>query len=306
MKRLLFIAVLFIALAACKDKDANSVKFPPPAYKADAEVREKVLPPPPNADANASGPVGNADDATSEDNANANQNSTVADTSKKIVKDATIVFETNDLLATRAKILDSLKKYGGYADEDNQTTNSDSNRVEYELKVHIPSKYFDLMLNTASSAADKIDSKSITITDSTTHFIDITTRLNNKKLLEKHYQELLGKATKISDLLEIENKLNEIRSDIESTQGQLNYLNKQVAYSSLDITFYARHNARVNSTAGFGYKIKKALGHGWRRLQNLFFGFIGLWPYIILLLLACWLVKKWLKRRKARRTLLDQ
>ncbi len=125
--------------------------------------------------------------------------------------------------------------------------------------------------------------------------------MDNKKILEKRYLELLNKSSKVSDLLEIENKLTEIRSDIESTQGQLNYLNKQVAYSSLDITFYTKQTAQVDSGNGAGYKFKTAIAGGWQILQNLFFGLITLWPVILILGIFYWLIKRWRKRRKARK-----
>jgi len=308
MKNLFFACVLLIAFTACKDKNSESDKV--------TKVTDlKVLPPPlsdPNAD--ISGTVGNADakvtEADRNDDArvaagyeNAGTNNSVADTSKKIIKDGNIQFETDNLNATHKKLLSSLKKYGGYVDEDNQTTNGDENRKEYELKIRIPAKNFDFFLDTVSSTAYKIDSKDISITDVTTRYIDIKTRLDNKKILEKRYLELLSKSSKISDLLEIENKLTEIRSDIESTQGQLNYLNKQVAYSSLDITFYTKQTAQVDSGNGAGYKFKTAIASGWQILQNLFFGLITLWPVILILGVFYWLIKRWRKRRKARKAI---
>jgi hypothetical protein len=314
MKKLLFVTALLIALTSCKNKDANveSVKFPPPAVKTDEELQtadpgEKSQKGDPNADINIDAPVGNSDTKVTEAEINGNgtnhygANNTVTDTSKKIIKDGSIQFETDNLNDTHKKILNSLKKYGGYVDEDNQTTNGDENRKEYELKIRIPAKYFDFFLDSVSSTAYKIDSKDISITDVTTRYIDVKTRLDNKKILEKRYLELLNKSSKISDLLEIENKLTEIRSDIESTQGQLNYLNKQVAYSSLDITFYTKQTAQVDTGQGAGYKFKTAIANGWQTLQNLFFGLIGLWPIVIILGVIYWLIKRWSKRRKARK-----
>jgi hypothetical protein len=167
-------------------------------------------------------------------------------------------------------------------EEDNQSTNGDDNHKEYVLKIRIPAKYFDLLLDSVSSTADKIDTKNIAVTDVSTQYIDIKTRLDNKKVLENRYLDLLKKATRIPDLLEIENKLTEIRSDIESTQGQLNYLGKQVTYSSLEITFYAKQIETADKGVGYGYKFKTAITDGWAFLQNLCFGLISLWPVIII------------------------
>lgn len=225
----------------------------------------------------------------------------ITDTSKKIIKEGDIRFEAGDLKTTKEKIVTSLKSFGGYVAEESESNNGDNNQKEYNLKIRVPAKNFDRFLEALSANADRIDTKNIRIKDVTTEFIDITTQLKNKKLLEIRYQELLAKATKTADLLDIENKLTEIRSDIESTQGQLNYLNKQVSYSSLDITFYTKQSGQVNSGNEFGYKLKTAIVDGWSVLQNLFFGIIGIWPIILIIIIIYWMIKKWRKRRRAKK-----
>jgi hypothetical protein len=104
----------------------------------------------------------------------------------------------------------------------------------------------------------------------------------------------------MSDLLQIEDKLAEIRSDIESTQSQLNYMSKQVAYSSLNITFYTRQPEQVAAGNGFGYKLKNALITGWESLQNLFFGLLSNWYLLLVIALIIVFVKRWRGRRIAK------
>ena len=102
------------------------------------------------------------------------------------------------------------------------------------------------------------------------------------------------------DLLDIEEKLTEIRSDIESTQSQLNYMSKQVAYSSLTITFYTKQAEQVAAGNGFGYKLKNALISGWESLQNLFFGLLSNWYLLLVIALIIVFVKRWRGRRIAK------
>ncbi|OCX51188.1 hypothetical protein BEL04_21010 [Mucilaginibacter sp. PPCGB 2223] len=221
------------------------------------------------------------------------------DTSKKITKEGEIRFETADVALTRKRIIQNVQKLGGYVSEDNQSKNEGSNSKEYNLKVRVPAKNFDKLLDTVADAADQIDSKNINIKDVTTEYIDTKTRLDNKKKLEDRYLQLLNKANKMSDMLQIEGKLEEIRSDIESTQGQLNYMAKQVAYSSLDITFYSLSVAPKNETS-IGFRFKQALSDGWDCLQTLFFGSIAVWPVLIILFLVfIWLRKRIKNRRVA-------
>ncbi|RYF88255.1 MAG: DUF4349 domain-containing protein [Chitinophagaceae bacterium] len=217
---------------------------------------------------------------------------------KKIIKEGDIRFEARNVNATRKNILNRLAKADGYVNEDNESVNGEENRKEYTLVVRIPAKNFDNFLGAVSESAAKIDAKNISVSDVTTDYIDIKTRLDNNKLLEKRYLELLSKAGKMSDVLEIEEKLSEIRSEIESTQGQLNYMDKQVTYSSLSITFYTKQAGQVTTGNGFGYKFKQALGSGLEFLQNLFFGIISMWPLWIIVVVLYWLIRTWVRRNR--------
>ncbi|TFF33305.1 DUF4349 domain-containing protein [Mucilaginibacter psychrotolerans] len=265
----------------------SAVRFPPPVVVPDAEQMTV------SADNAIDEPVGNADVHQ------VAADKPAATIEKKIIKTGDIRFETGDVAATRKQILASLKKQGGYVEEDNQTDNGNDNRKEFVLSVKIPAANFDAFLGSVASTATKIDSKNISIKDVSTEFIDTKTRLENKKLLEARYLELLKRATKISEMLEIENKLADIRSDIESTQGQFNYLNKQVAYSSLSITFYTTQPAQVETSVGFWYKLKESFSDGYTLLQSLFFGVLSLWPYWFVLFGFYLLIKRWRNRRKA-------
>jgi len=325
MKNLLSIAVLLLLLTSCghkKNDPVKAVKFPPPVVMAD----EEVMPSPPtvkeleaadpgvkskmaapNEDIVINEPVGSADMKMVEENKGFNKQygpasstNPVNDTSKKVIKEGDISFETKDIAYTRKGLLNALKKLGGYLDEDNESVNSDDDRKEYTLKTRIPSKNFDLFLDSVSTTAIKIDSRHITITDVTTRFIDISTRLKNKKLLEARYLDLLKRANKMSDVLEVENKLNDIRTEIESTQGELNYLDKQIAYSSLYITFYVTHLSKPYVASNtFGHQFYRSLTKGFNYVKKVFFGIIALWPLWIIFIAAFLFIRSRIKRKRA-------
>lgn len=221
----------------------------------------------------------------------------VADTSKKIIKTGDISFETRNLYDTRKKIITSSKSLDGYVAEESET--NDTYRRGLTLKLRVPSKNFDLLLDSVSGNAEKIDSKNVHVADVTTQFIDIKTSLDNQKLLEKRYQELLKRSDKMSDMLQIENKLTEIRTSIDSTQGNLNYLSRQVAYSTLEVSFYSQQTPQYTGTT-LGDRLRSSLKSGWELMQGLFFGLVDIWPLILLTPVAYVVVKRWRMRRKLK------
>lgn len=279
MKKLVLVSALLIALTACRNKDkiatspkVENLMIAPPANDAVGKSLDEPE------------PAGRVKPAIE----------------KKIIKEGNITFETNNISKTRKTVGNSLNKFEGYVAEETETNNGDDNRKEYTIKARIPAKNFDRFLDAVSSGADRIDSKNISIKDVTTEYIDITTQLANKKKLEDSYLALLKKGTKISDLLEIENKLTEIQSDIESTQGQLNYLTKQVEYSELDITFYTKLAVEDNGKT-FGYKLTSALADGWEISGVLFFGIIGLWPLWIVAIALFMIARRWRQKMRDRK-----
>lgn len=218
-----------------------------------------------------------------------------AETSKKLIKTGDISFETKNMYATRQKIITSLKVLGGYVANENET--NDTYRQGLTMSLRVPCKNFDLLLDSVSGRAEKIDSKNERVADVTSQFIDIKASLENQKLLEKRYQELLNRSDKMSDVLQIENKLTEIRTSIDSTQANLNYLSRQVAYSSLEVNFYSQQTPQYSGTT-VGDKFGSSLKTGCELIQGLFFGIINIWPLAILALLAYLFAKRWRIRRE--------
>lgn len=304
MKKYLFILfAIFMAFIACKHQSeekfkASEVMLPPPPAEKEVALQKFA---PPAVETNAIAEPESSDITIDEPVGNADVKQVVeekpAGIEKKIIKEGDIRFETGNVAETRKQITSSLKHLGGYAEDDSETTNGDQGRKEYVLSIRIPAKNFDAFLGTVSSTATKIDSRNIRIKDVTSEYIDTKTRLDNKLQLEKRYLNLLNRAGKMRDLLDIEEKLTQIRSDIEATQGQLNYMSKQVAYSSLTITFYTKQPEQVAAGNGFGYKLKNALINGWESLQGLFFGLLSSWP----VLLIAFFILVWIRRWRGKR-----
>lgn len=286
MKTYIISFTLLFALCACEKKSEPSKM----------QLTDAILALPPVAEEKNIGSANSSAKSTA-DKTVSPQKETI-DTSKKIIKEGEIRFHTGNLNAAKQKIVNSLQSLGGYVAEETETNGGDNSQKEFDLKIRVPAKNFDRFLDALQASGDSIDTKNIRRKDVTSDFIDIATRLKNKQVLESRYLDLLRRATKTSDLLEIEDKIAEIRTDIESTQGQLNYMTRQVAFSSLDITFYNKQGERTNSESSFSYRFKQAITQSWDIVQGLFFTIITLWPVLVIALIGLWWFRRWARKRK--------
>ncbi len=199
------------------------------------------------------------------------------DIAQKLTRTAEITFQTNDVEATKTYIEACVSQFAGLIDDENTTSESD--RKSCHITARVPAERLDTFMAVVESGAMRIESKSVSQEDVTTNYIDLTTRLENKRKLEKRYKTLLAKATGVNDMLSIEREMNQLRSEIESTERQLRYLDRQVAYSRCDIDFFELQNVNVRES---GSQIANAFKTGGQWFVVFLLWLVQLWPFIVL------------------------
>ncbi|MFD2825081.1 DUF4349 domain-containing protein [Leeuwenhoekiella polynyae] len=214
---------------------------------------------------------------------------------QQIIKTGNLRFETQNLSETKSTILKAVEATDGYIQ--NERSGKDYQSNYQELQLRIPSKNFQQALTIISKGVEFYDEKSISQRDVTEEFIDLEARLKAKRELENRYLQLLEKARSVKEILEIERELSTIREEIEAKEGRLNYLKKQVSYSTLTVYFY-KTTVESGITHSYGSKIIQALKGGWQGISTFLLGILYIWPFIILLILAIFLIRRW-QRKKA-------
>ena len=207
---------------------------------------------------------------------------------RKLIRNARIGFQSDDLEKTSERLMKLTKHYEGYVSTDE--SNNNYGQSKHNLTVRIPSKNFDIFLKGVGEGVDEFDYKNISTDDVTTEYLDVTARIKTKKELETRYLEILNKANSVKDMLEIERELNNVRGEIESAQGRLKYLKNQVSYSTFYIEYYKEVPYQGDS---FAERMGEGFGNGWDNLLMFFVGIVNLWPFLILIVLGVWGFRKW-------------
>jgi hypothetical protein len=221
-----------------------------------------------------------------------NEDQAPVEIERMLIKTGQIEFETEDREITRNRILELTKKNKGYISYEND--HKTSSRLTTNLTIRIPTAVFDSFLAEATKGVDRFDRKQIDIQDVTEEFLDIEARLKTKKELEARYLELLQKATKVTEILEIEREIGSLRADIESIEGRKKYLQNQASYSTIDFEFYKI----ISEHTRFGNKVSRGFIKGWENLVWFFIYLINIWPFVIIFIA---IIIFWRRRRKNKK-----
>lgn len=210
----------------------------------------------------------------------------------KLIKTGNLEFQTSDLGKTYQRVRQAAETYAGFLS--NESTSNEYDRIVQHLTIRVPSRNFDELVDAVSKGVEHFDVRNIEAVDVTEEFVDAEARLKTKKQVEQRYQDLLKRAGKISEILEIERQIGELRAEIESIEGRLRYLRNRVDYSTLDISFYkkmAEH--RVVEENRFG----RAFRNGWDGLVGFMLGLTSIWPFLIFLGLGGYFAwRRWRKK----------
>ena len=220
---------------------------------------------------------------------------------KKIIKDGRIGIEVQELERTKTQVDSLIFNLGGYYA--NERLNNTDWKISYSLKIRVPSDNFEKLIAKIETGGGEIKYKEIEARDVTDQFIDLETRLANKKNYLKKYNDLLKQAKSVKDILEIEEKIRGIEEEIESTTGRLKYLSDLVDFSTLDLEISKPKDFKYQPEKRdiFTKRLKHAISKGWFGFVDFIVFVIKIWPFWIIVGLIIYGLKKYRKRKKENR-----
>jgi hypothetical protein len=210
---------------------------------------------------------------------------------RKLIKNGDLSFETDNIKKTKGSVETICKEFNAYISNENQ--NNFEERIQYNQTIRVPADKFDILVQRIEAYAVKVDSKNINTQDVTEEFIDVEARLKTKKELEARYREILKQAKTVQDIVSIEGQISNVRSEIESMEGRLNFLKNQVGFSTLNVSYYEI----IGTDFGFATKLVRALHRGWDNLLSFMILTVNLWPFILLVFGFVFGIRLWRKRK---------
>lgn len=222
----------------------------------------------------------------------ANSASKTADTpalpsGRKLIRNADLDVETKTFDAFHDAVYKKTAALQGYV-EASDTGAYGSARYE-RLTLRIPADSLDEFLQSVAELGT-VTSQETSVQDVTDRYIDVKSRLAALETEQQTLLDLLKKAEDLTEILEIQDRLAEVRGSLESYKAQLQALDSQIDYST--VTMFVSEVERVTpqNAKGFFAEVKQnlsenlyAIGQGARSFA---IWFLSSLPNIALFLLA--------------------
>lgn len=160
---------------------------------------------------------------------------------------------------------------GGYVGNTSFTGGQERHR-QATLQLRVPSSRFS-ELQGGITALGKVLSFNVNVQDVGEEYTDATARLKSKREIEERLLDLLRTRTgKLSDVIELEGALQEVREEIEATEGRLRYLRNQVGLSTMIVTL--SEPGLTIAEPGY-HPIRDAFKMAWRNFIGLIAGLVA-------------------------------
>ncbi len=155
---------------------------------------------------------------------------------RKLIKDYSIDVETEEFDSFMDMLSKRVNSMNGYIESMNTYTGRGyyNDRKSSDLVIRIPASRGDEFLDILGENSN-IVRNSLNVNDVTLQYVDLESRKSAYKTEEARLLELMEKADTIEDILTIENRLSEIRYQLESMEQKLRTYDNLVDYSTFRV-----------------------------------------------------------------------
>lgn len=227
---------------------------------------------------------------------------------RKLIRTVNLSAETDAFDGLLAELQNQIAALSGYVERSDVSGSSmtSGNRPSSRyasMTVRIPSDRLDRFVELVQEKAN-VTYKSENTTDVTLQYSDLESRQKSLTIEQERIWALLEKADSLEAVISLEERLSEIRYQLESMESQLRLYDNQVDYSTVNITICEVTAFTPTEPESVGTRIHngflqnvEALGFFFTELVILVISAIPIWlPLLVLLVLVIILLKRFAKK----------
>jgi len=222
-----------------------------------------------------------------------------------VIATADIAIQTKTYDAFSAALKAELKSMGGYTNSFDEW-NYDSDR-RASVVARVPSQKLDAFLETLEQNGTVI-SRSVNTNDVTDEMIETGSKKEALKNEETALLAILEKAKTVEDIIRVQDRLSNVRAELQAYSQKLQSLQNQVNYSTVridvrEVERITKATQRFSALASSGFLGSlRDIGQG---LRGFALWFIGAIPYLVMLalptFLLVWFIRRARKNKRAKK-----
>lgn len=176
----------------------------------------------------------------------------VQETDRKLIRNVNLSLQTKEFDTVLDNMSQKIKDLGGYIQDSSvwgsSSDYSSSRSASYTLRI--PSDKLDEFIDVVETLGN-VTYKNESVDDVTLRYVDVD---SHKKALETEQERLLAlleKAENVEDIITIENRLSDVRYELENYESQIRLLDNQIDYSTVYVDI--SEVSRVTDTGKQGF-----------------------------------------------------
>ncbi len=217
-----------------------------------------------------------------------------------VIQNVNMTLVVSDVEKKMAEIARLAEEMGGFVVSSNiykVTTPAGQEAPQGNITVRVPAERLDEALGRIKEQVVEVRGGSRNGQDVTREYVDLKSRLRNLEAAEQQLVEIMQKAEKTEDVMNVFNQLVMIREQIEQVKGQIQYYEESATLSAISIELLAEETVKPLEIGGW-----KPKGVARDALQNLIYflqGFVNflirfflyyLWVLLLTVVLPLWVL----------------
>lgn len=225
---------------------------------------------------------------------------------RKWIVTVNLTAETEDLDSMTQELNQQIQTLGGYVEDQHIHNGSAYAQPRYRsasLTVRIPADQVDSFTQAVSGIANVV-SQEKNLEDVTLRYVATESRLAALEAEQKRLMELLEQAETMADLLEIEQRLTDVRYELENTASQKKLFDNQIDYATIYLELEEVQEYTPTEEPGLWQRIRSGFMDSLKGLGqtavDLLVWVIACSPYLAVIALLLWVVIALIRRHRRK------
>ena len=236
-----------------------------------------------------------------------------------LIRTVSMSAETKEIAKVKADVENQIRELGGYIENSSMSgTGKDRDLRTIYYTIRVPADKIDTLIASVGNSCTVLSS-SENATDVTLEYVDTKSRVDSLRVEYEQLMKLLGEAKDLDNIIILQNRLTEVRYQIESCESRIRVLENQVQYATLNLQLREVLEVTVVEEAHvetYGERVsdqfKEMCEDTKIFFQNLLLGLISAIPFfvflavnaVIVIIIVSAVKKK--RRRKAAKALAEK